>query len=66
MKKLNLLKPVLADFGKTNKCLAKQLGKDPVTICKWCMNTTQPDLQTLKDTRSTNISIRELLTNRNV
>lgn len=25
------------------------LGKDPVTISKWCTNTTQPDLQTLSN-----------------
>ena len=47
MEKLNRLKAVLADSGKTNKWLAEQLGKDPVTISKWCTNTTQPDLQTL-------------------
>ena len=44
---LNRIKAVLADAGQTNKWLADQLGKDPVTISKWCTNTTQPDLQTL-------------------
>ena len=47
MANLNRLKAVLADAGQTNKWLAEQLGKDPVTISKWCTNTTQPDLQTL-------------------
>lgn len=47
MENLNRLKAVLADAGQTNKWLAEQLGKDPVTISKWCTNTTQPDLQTL-------------------
>ena len=47
MENLNRLKAVLADSGKTNKWLAEQLGKDPVTISKWCTNTTQPDLHTL-------------------
>ena len=46
MGNLNLLKAVLADSGKTNK-LAEQLGKDPVTISKWCINTTQTDLRML-------------------
>jgi transcriptional regulator with XRE-family HTH domain len=63
---LNRLKAVLADSGKTNKWLAEQLGKDPVTISKWCTNTTQPDLQTLaKISELLKINIRELLVNQN-
>ena len=46
-KNINRLKAVLADANQTNKWLAEQLGKDPVTVSKWCTNTTQPDLQTL-------------------
>lgn len=66
MENLNRLKAVLADSGKTNKWLAEQLGKDPVTISKWCTNTTQPDLQTLaKISDLLKINIRELLINRN-
>ena len=40
MENLNRLEAVFADFGKTNKWLAEQLGKDFVTISKWCINTT--------------------------
>jgi transcriptional regulator with XRE-family HTH domain len=47
METINRLKAALADAGKTNKWLAEQLGKDPVTVSKWCTNTTQPDLYTL-------------------
>ena len=66
MENLNRLKAVLADAGQTNKWLAEQLGKDPVTISKWCTNTTQPDLQTLaKISDVLNIDIRELLVSRN-
>ena len=62
MEKLNRLKAVLADSGKTNKWLAEQLGKDPVTISKWCTNTTQPDLLTLsKISALLKVGIRELL-----
>lgn len=65
MENLNRLKAVLADSGKTNKWLAEKLGKDSVTISKWCTNTTQPDLQTLaKIADLLKIDIRELLTNR--
>lgn len=66
MENLNRLKAVLADTGQTNKWLAEQLGKDPVTISKWCTNTTQPDLQTLSRISDLlNIDIRELLVSRN-
>jgi len=62
MENLNRLKAVLADAGKTSKWLAGQLGKDPVTISKWCTNTTQPDLQTLqKISELLDVDIRELL-----
>ena len=47
-KNINRIKAVLADAGQTNKWLAEKLGKDPVTVSKWCTNTTQPDLQTLQ------------------
>ena len=66
MENLNRLKAVLADAGQTNKWLAEQLGKDPVTVSKWCTNTTQPDLLTLsKGSDLLHIDIRELLVSRN-
>ena len=66
MENLNRLKAVLADSGITNKWLAEQLGKDPVTISKWCTNTTQPDLLTLsKISDLLQIGMRELIVNRN-
>lgn len=64
--KLNRLKAVLADAGQTNKWLAEQLGTDPVTVSKWCTNTSQPDLQTLaKISDLLKVNIRELLVERN-
>lgn len=63
--KLNRLKAVLADAGQTNKWLAEQLGKEPVTVSKWCTNTSQPDLQTLaKISELLKVNIRELLVDR--
>ena len=65
-KNLNRIKAVLADAGQTNKWLAEQLGKDPVTVSKWCTNRTQPDLQTLdKISDLLNVDIRELLVSKN-
>ncbi len=62
MDNLNRLKAVLADSCKTNKWLAEQLGKEPVTISKWCPNTTQPDLLTLsKISELLHVNIREIL-----
>lgn len=65
-KNLNRIKAVLADAGQKNKWLAEQLGKDPVTVSKWCTNTTQPDLQTLDMISDLlNVDIRELLVSKN-
>ena len=66
MENLNRIKGALADAGKTGVWLARQLGKDPVTVSKWCTNTTQPDLQTLaKISEILQVNIRELLVNEN-
>ncbi len=66
MKNLNRIKGALADASKTGVWLACQLGKDPVTVSKWCTNTTQPDLQTLaKISDLLQISMRELIVNKN-
>ena len=61
--KINRIKAVLAETGHTGKWLAEQLGKDPVTVSKWCTNTTQPDLYTLQKISAVlNAPIRSLLT----
>ena len=62
MGSINRLKAVLADTGKTNKWLAEQLGKDPVTISKWCTNTCQPPMETyLKIAKLLEVEIDDLL-----
>lgn len=61
--KLNRIKAVLAETGHTGKWLAEQLGKDPVTVSKWCTNTSQPDLYTLQNIASIiGVDIKELIT----
>ena len=66
MENLNRIKGALTDAGKTGVWLAGQLEKDPVTVSKWCTNTTQPDLQTLaKISELLKVNIRELLVNQN-
>lgn len=60
--KLNRIKAVLAETGHTGKWLAEQLGKDPVTVSKWCTNSSQPDLPTLfQIARMLNIRVNQLL-----
>ena len=46
-KKINRIKVMLVDKGRTNRWLAMQLGKDPATVSKWCTNAAQPTLETM-------------------
>ncbi|WP_129650152.1 helix-turn-helix domain-containing protein [Parabacteroides johnsonii] len=65
MEILNRIKGALADSGKTGIWLARQLKKAPVTVSKWCTNTTQPDLQTLaKIADLLEVDIKDLLVSR--
>lgn len=60
MKDLNRLKVVLVE--KTGKWLAKQLGKDPTTVSKWCSNKMQPSLEMLSQIAKTlNVDTKELI-----
>ena len=62
MEDLNQLKIVLAKNKRTNKWLAEQLGVNQTTVSKWCTNTTQPDLQTLKRiTELLEVNIQDLI-----
>ena len=61
-KDMNRLKVVLAETKRTNRWLAKQLGKDQATVSKWCTNTSQPDVATLREiARVLDIDVKELL-----
>ena len=62
MAKLNRLKAVLAEQDKTSKWLAEQLNKDQTTVSKWCTNTSQPSLETLKSiAKVLDVDIHELI-----
>lgn len=64
-KKLNQIKIVLRAQGRSNKWLADQLGKNPVTISRWCNNTQQPDIETLyKISALLDVPIYDLLVER--
>ncbi len=45
--KINRLKIILAEQSKTNKWLAKELGKSESTVSRWCTNEIQPSVETL-------------------
>lgn len=62
MEDLNQLKIVLVKKKRTNKWLAEQLEVNQTTVSKWCTNTTQPDLQTLKRiTELLEVNIQDLI-----
>lgn len=46
-RKINCIKVMLAEKGRTNKWLSEQVGKDPATVSKWCTNVAQPTLETM-------------------
>lgn len=51
-KNINRLKAVLADVNQTNKWLAEQLGKDTVTVIKWCKIPHSQISDVVKDYRT--------------
>lgn len=62
--KLNRIKAVLAETGHTGKWLAEQLGKDPVTVSKWCTNSVQPGVETLfYIAKCLDVQVHDLLNN---
>lgn len=62
--KINRLKIVLVEQGKTGKWLAGQLGKNETTISRWCSNTSQPSLEMLMKIASIlNVDARRLINN---
>ena len=62
--KINRLKIVLVQQGKTGKWLAGQLGKNEATVSRWCSNTSQPSLEMLmKIAAILNVDARRLINN---
>ena len=62
VRKINRVKVVLVEKGRTNKWLAQALGKNYTTVSRWCTNDIQPPLETLADIAEVlDVDIRELL-----
>lgn len=46
---MNRIKVTLVEKQKTNRWLAKQMGKSENTISRWCSNKTQPSIAQLQE-----------------
>lgn len=61
-KDINRIKIVLVENKRTAKWLADELGKDPVTVSKWCTNSSQPSLETLfQVAEALDVDVRSLI-----
>lgn len=59
---INRIKVMLVEKKRTSKWLAKEMGRDPATISKWCTNTAQPSLpQLMQIARLLEVDVRELI-----
>lgn len=59
---INRIKVVLAEKHLSNKWLADKLKKDQSTVSKWCTNTMQPNLETLREIAlCLNVNMSDLL-----
>ena len=60
--KINRLKVVLVENGKTGIWLAEQVGKNEATVSRWCSNKMQPSLDMLVKIASLlNVDPRQLI-----
>ena len=61
MADVNRIKVVLVEKKNTAQGLAREIGKYPATVSKWCANTSQPNLDTIIEiARLLEVDTREL------
>ena len=61
-RKYNRIKAVLAEIGITNAELSKNIGRNKVSVSRWCTNESQPSIETLFEIAEfLNVSIKDLL-----
>lgn len=66
LQKINRIKVVLVENGKTGKWLASQNGKNEATVSRWCSNKMQPSLDVLvRVAELLNVETKDLINNRN-
>ena len=60
---MNRIKVVLVEKQKTNRWLAKQMGKSENTISRWCSNKSQPSISQLQEIANLlDVDVRTLIT----
>jgi putative transcriptional regulator len=60
--RLNRIKVVLVEKNRSNKELARHLGKTEATVSRWATNEGQPSVETLYEiSKYLKVDIRELL-----
>lgn len=65
-KDINRIKVVLVEKKRTGKWLAEALDKDPAKVSKWCTNTAQPSLETLRQiAKCLEVDVKDLLNSQN-
>lgn len=65
-KDINRIKVVLVEKKRTGKWLAEALDKDPAPVSKWCTNTAQPSLETLRQiAKCLEVDVKDLLNSQN-
>lgn len=61
-KKLNRIKVVLTELDVTSADLSKALGKNKVSVSRWCTNESQPSLETLFEiAQFLKVNVKDLL-----
>ena len=66
MDPVNRIKIVLFEKSRTSKWLSEQMGVTPSTVSKWCTNSSQPDLVTLRKVAELlGVDIKDLLNSSN-
>ena len=59
---MNRIKVTLVEKQKTNRWLAKQMGKSENTISRWCSNKSQPSIAQLQEIANLlDVDVRVLL-----
>ena len=65
--RINRLKIVLVENGKTGKWLAERIGKNEATVSRWCSNKMHPSLDMLvKIAALLNVDPRQLISGGNI
>lgn len=61
-KRMNRIKEILKEQGRTQTWLAERIGKSYVVVTNYCNNNTQPSIQVLIDVAKVlDVDVRELL-----